>query len=560
MKIQAIEAKNFRTLEDFSIHFSENYCALSGKNNAGKSTLVKIIQHFFDSGDEYRFFASQSSITYQNDCTQWKECDELSFCVDVKLDQSDDSEIYYFLEKFSDKKLTPGSAVVRLRQIYHKDGSDRAECTIDGHEIDPQGAREIQKKFRSSSTLVLHNSTRNERSIFYAGGAYAEVLEATFSADDRKKIGEAQTRLQNSVKRAAKQHKEELDKLLGRLSDKFQVELSALSGGESNAKFPLSIKLTDKRVDISLSNWGAGTQNRTRIIISILEAIRMRSSESQENRLTPLFIVEEPESFLHPSAQAEFGQMLNSIAVELNLQIIATTHSPYMLNQSDPSANYLLERKVSRGSPKETAIVPTTGDNWMAPFAENLGIVPKEFSSWSSLFGTQASKVVLVEGEIDKQYFEHIRDNYPDVYQVPSDVEIVQYGGKDALKNTHILQFMIKRFSRVYITFDLDAKTEVFSSLTRLGLVEDKDFCAIGVQQAGSECIEGLVPPSIKQAVFAADYETVIALSSQDTNARRSAKSKIKQRFLEEFKKKKFPSKDLADFKKLFTKISKEVS
>ena len=392
--------------------------------------------------------------------------------------------------------------------------------------------------------------------MYFSGGGFAEVLETNFSSSDRKKIDEAQTRLQNSVKRAARQHKEELDKLLGRLSDKFQVELSSLGEGASS-KFPLAIKLNDKRVDISLKNWGAGTQNRTRILISVLEAMRMRSAVGAEHRTTPVFIVEEPESFLHPSAQAEFGQILNDIASELDLQIIATTHSPYMLNQHEPSANYLLERKHFRGIPKETAIVPTSDTNWMLPFAENLGIVPKEFLSWDKLFGTSAGKVILVEGEIDKEYFEHIKDKYPEIYSIPGDVEIVTYGGKDALKNTSILQFMINKFSRVFITFDLDAAADETRSLERIGLIEDNDFCGVGTSSPGSDCIEGLVPLSIKKKVFVDHVETVGALGAQDTVIRKTAKKKIKAEFLREFKSGTYDAKDLSAFKSLFNKISK---
>ncbi|NLS25990.1 hypothetical protein S2M10_09700 [Sphingomonas sp. S2M10] len=460
------------------------------------------------------------------------------------------------MDKFSPVKITENDAIVKLTQIYNKEGHSNLTGSINSIDIDGQTASEILKKLRNSGNLIVHNSTQSQREIFYSGGAFPEVLETNFSLDDRRKINEAQTRFQNTVKRAAKQHKEELDKLLGRLNEKLQVELSSIGDGPSS-KFPLEVKLTDKRVDVSLKSWGAGTQNRTRILISVLEAIRMRSAVSAEHRTTPVFIVEEPESFLHPSAQAEFGQILNDIAKELDLQIIATTHSPYMLNQNDPSANYLLERKQFRGSPKETTIVPTGGSDWMLPFAENLGIVPKEFASWSKLFGTHAGRVVLVEGEIDKEYFDHIAKKYPGIYSIPSDVEIVPYGGKDSLKNTSILQFMINKFIRVFITFDLDAANEVTRALERIGLSSESDFCGVGVQTPGSDCIEGLVPSSIKKKVFSDHYETVALLGSQDANIRRSAKSKIKSEFLTEFKRGSFDIKELAGFKALMNKIGR---
>ena len=422
--------------------------------------------------------------------------------------------------------------------------------------IEGQKASEILKKFRSTSNLVVHNSTSPNRRFYYLGDSYTEVLEASFSADDKKKISEAEKTLQSRLKRATRQHKEELDNLLGKLNEKYNVELSSIERGRSS-RFPLEIKLTDKSVEVPLTDWGAGTQNRTRVLMSVLEAIRMRSAVTAEDRSTPVFIVEEPESFLHPSAQAEFGQVLNGLADELQIQIIATTHSPYMLNQSDPSANVLLERKLHRGLPRETTQKDTTGEDWMLPFAENLGIVPAEFGSWKNVFRSHANKVILVEGEIDRKYFQVFKEKYSSLYAIPQDVEIVPYGGKDALKNTPILQFMIGKFGRVFVTFDLDALQEVKPCLERIGLTEGLGFSAIGRSGAGSDCIEGLLPVSVKQKVYASRHQEVTALGSQDTKARNAAKSELKNALLEEFSSSLYPDNELGGFKQLFSDIGK---
>lgn len=116
---------------------------------------------------------------------------------------------------------------------------------------------------------------------------------------------------------------------------------------------------------------------------------------------------------------------------------------------------------------------------------------------------------------------------------------------------------MINKFSRVYITYDLDAHNDVSKSLERIGLNQDADFCGIGTSASGSDCIEGLVPASIKKKVFSEHFETVAAMGSQESNARRSAKNKIKAEFLKEFRQAKFDSKELALFKALFAKIGK---
>lgn len=356
MKICKITSKNFRTLEDFELNLQPNYCAISGKNNAGKSAVIKIIQYFFSDREDGGFFANEKpSISYSNDRTQWNSNKEIDISIQVELHRVDDSEVFFLTSTFTKHKIVKDTVKVSLSQKIDENNNQHLSCTVDGEEIEKQKASEILKKFRTASNLVIHNSTIPDRSFYYLGDSFTEVLQSRFSPEDQRKISEAEKRLVSSVKRATRQHKDELERLLGKLNEKYQVELSTLERSRDSG-IPLSIKLTDKSVEVPLSDWGAGTQNRTRILMSVLDAIRIRSKVGDEDRSTPVFIVEEPESFLHPSAQAEFGQVLNGLAEELKIQIIATTHSPYMLNQSNPSANILLERKIFRNLPRETYV------------------------------------------------------------------------------------------------------------------------------------------------------------------------------------------------------------
>jgi predicted ATPase len=150
------------------------------------------------------------------------------------------------------------------------------------------------------------------------------------------------------LRKLAKEHTQELSKVLGRLTEKYNVEVSP---PESYAvrRMPLGINLRDRNVEVPLDDWGSGTQNRTHILMAILQANRIKITETPDEKITPFVVIEEPESFLHPSAQAEFGRMLRHLSDELGIQIIATTHSPYMLNQEEPGANVLLRRTRNTG-------------------------------------------------------------------------------------------------------------------------------------------------------------------------------------------------------------------
>jgi len=223
-----------------------------------------------------------------------------------------------------------------------------------------------------------------------------------------------------------------LSTLLGHLQEKYEVEFS-IPDGMFSGNLPFEINLKDKNVDVPLSDWGSGTQNRTQIMMSILQANRIKS-KPDENKITPMVLIEEPESFLHPSAQAEFGRVLRDLANELKIQTIVTTHSPYMLSQENVSSNILLARKVHYGKVKETSVVEIQDESWMEPFSEILGLDNAEFGSWKKVLTSEKNCVMLVEGDLDKKYFEHIHSLNIHNLQLPSGIEIVPYEGKDSLK------------------------------------------------------------------------------------------------------------------------------
>lgn len=560
MRVKKVFANNFRTLVDFNVELDGAYCTISGQNNAGKSAIIRIIRHFFDKTHDMkfnRFF--ESGISFKEDKTQFvKDAKEITIGIDIVLNRNYDSELIFFIEKLAEKKYSDKDELnVHIESKIDELDDRKISCTIENFDLDVPSSKEFFSKLRNSDTLVMHNSVQPESHYSYISDTIREVLDIHLSPSDRDAIGAAEDALQKKVEKAARKNKDDLTEMFGRLKEKYSVILSTVPRSGLSSSFPVSISLCNANVEIPLSDWGAGTQNRTRILISILRAARIGAETENDSKLKPIVLVEEPESFLHPSAQAEFGRLLSELANEFAIQIIATTHSPYMLNQSKPSSNILLKRRVSRGIPSETVIEATSDKNWMKPFAENLGIIPDAFDPWRDIFGSSRDSVILVEGEIDQEYFKHIKATYPDLYTISEDIEIASYGGRDNLKNTALLKFIRSRFTFFFITFDLDAEAALVPVLRQLGMEEGKDFCAIGKTNKGDDCIEGLLPISIKKSVYAANPDLATQGLSGDTKIRNSVKQQLKRKMLEEFSKEKQSDAALSDFKNLFRKIQK---
>lgn len=556
MKLSSIHVKNFRTLEDVTVRFNGFYTAISGQNNAGKTTLLRAIRHTFrDNSREIYFYRRRDEVTYRDDRTQWAKKDEdITFNYVVSVSPTEDPGLFQFIEKFNEEKLPKQDAKLRVQVSHQANEEALCTCWVNDKELSTYASKEVLQKLKSSNLAFMHDSAHAFSPIYGAGGRH--LHELTFTADELKEISQELARVQTKIKKISKAHKTELSELLGHLEEKYEVDFS-IPEGMFTGSIPFAVNLRDKNVDIPLNDWGSGTKNRTQIMMSILQATRIRS-KPDENKITPIILIEEPESFLHPSAQAEFGRVLIDLANELQIQTVVTTHSPYMLCQSNIQSNVLLGRRTSYGKTKSTEVIEVEDDNWMEPFGNILGLNNAEFSPWKDVLFSGKQCVLLVEGAIDKSYFEHIHSLAFADLVLPKGLEIVPYEGKDALKNSILLKFIIDKFKKVLVTFDLDAKSELERTMSQVGLIENTGFLAVGSTKPGKQCIEGLLPERVLSKVYSANTDLVMALTSAETKDRKSAKSSLKQKLLAEFKADKTISREeLKPFLPIFKALSR---
>ena len=55
MIIKWLIANNYRTLENIDVQFNGYYTAISGRNNAGKSNLIRVIRGLLSQSMRFRF-------------------------------------------------------------------------------------------------------------------------------------------------------------------------------------------------------------------------------------------------------------------------------------------------------------------------------------------------------------------------------------------------------------------------------------------------------------------------------------------------------------------------
>jgi putative ATP-dependent endonuclease of the OLD family len=539
MKITAFKIRNYRTLESVDLDFPTSYAAICGPNDSGKTNVVRAIRALVkeESPNAFIHFGDDEEVSIKDDYPKWRvpnaPAPEISMCLSLAVDPARDTGFFQFLTK--QLSITPPEAILEI-EVEVTYGASRKEPTVRVRALTQEytglEAQEVLKRLQSSRSILFHNSTEAVPRVFTRGGIGGPIRPA--SAEHQALLASMKKTVNRGLAKISKGHQRELETILGRLEAKHKVGLSTPTLDFDD--LPFRITLGQGGLEVPLDDWGSGTRNRTLILMALFRALQVGDSDPSASKITPVIIIEEPESFLHPSAQAEFGRVLHDIAEEFQVQVIVTTHSPYLMSMDSSASNILLCRKSHYKQLRETERVDTSGENWMGPFVVALGLESEEFKPWKDLIFSGSDAILLVEGETDKEYFGMLRDEVHGQSRLNFLGEIVSYDGTGSLKNTVLLRFIKNRYRRLFVTFDLDAAQIVESTLQSLGLERKKTYMPIGQNAAGKKNIEGLLPDSVTKAVYVSNPALVQAATAGTKEEQDSAKSRLKKLLFEEFK------------------------
>jgi len=556
MKISNLTLNNFRSIEALSVDFPSFYTAISGKNNSGKSNLLRALKILFE--PERRFRYKDDDINFPQHFPVWKEknsVEPIRFSLTLQVDRLRDSAIFKLADEFFKIGEDVLSITLDLSAEYSRD-KDQPELVVTHGDniLDSFKSRTLLKTIRNSGAFQFYNSTEPDDP--FGPRNQLTDLFGELSKIDREQLVRDRDKLSKTISSFAKKHQKDISDLLGRLEEKYLVGLSAPKLALDF--LPIHITLGDKKLDVALDEWGSGTRNRTHILLTLFKAKKLSESTDDDTKLAPILVIEEPESFLHPSAQAEFGRLIQDLCEEFKVQVLVATHSPYLLSHKRPECNVLLCRKSEGGQLRRTERLEVGAENWMEPFAQNLGLANPEFEPWGELFFSRTSRILLVEGEIDKEYFEMLRDESHGEHRLNFDGEIFAYGGTGTISNGVLLRFIKGRYERFFITFDLDAENDLAKSLQGLGLEKSKHYAAVGINGGGRNRIEGLLPDKVRNAVFGQNGELVQQMMGGTNVEARSAKQRLKRLLLTEFKQQATPGTEyFGEFYKLSKLITK---
>jgi putative ATP-dependent endonuclease of OLD family len=536
MRIERLRVENYRSIEEVELAFPSFYTALCGKNDSGKTNVLRAIRALINEESTF-YWGEDVRVSFKDDYPKWlsKESKGKSIRISAEFTISSDRDagLYEFLVTYLSLAEKPASLDLMIDVSYSAQSPVGAVVlTVGGAVQDSLKAQEVLKRLRSSHLVLFHNSTETAypaRFLRQFSGSLEEL-----SSGGNEKLELAMKAFNRVLNKTAKSHQKDLESLLGQLEDKYQVRLSFPELKPDS--LPFTITLGDKNIDIDLVDWGSGTKNRTLILLTLFRARKISEAATSASKVVPIIVIEEPESFLHPSAQAQFGTVIQKVAEEFKIQVIVASHSPFLLSQEQPAANILLERKIERKKLRETCLVQTAQADWMKPFGLALGIDNDDLKPWYDMFFGARDSVLMVEGDIDKEYFELLRDPKHGKGALRLDGQIFAYNGVDNLSNAALIKYMKSRHRSMVVTYDLDVEEKALKCLARAGIEKGKQAFAIGSNTPGRRNIEGLLPDVVLNQVYSQHTQLVQQAASGTGEERKSACSNLKHLYLEAFK------------------------
>ena len=178
MKIEKIEIKNYKALEDIIVEFDDYFSSISGQNNAGKTSIVKAISSIFKGDDDqYSLFDEDLDISYSRSKTQWvSDNDPIEFKYQISVSRNSDPGIHSFVKKIAEIDTLPDISRIEIHIVIHEKEERKIGVFVDGVELGKYETGEVFRRLSSSNIVSMHNSTSNHRRIYSPRGAFTFLL------------------------------------------------------------------------------------------------------------------------------------------------------------------------------------------------------------------------------------------------------------------------------------------------------------------------------------------------------------------------------------------------
>jgi hypothetical protein len=469
MRLTQVIIVNFRAYrEATSIPIDPNITGITGRNDAGKSSVLEALDIFFDGGevsldkDDFNVFDRGHPI-------------EISCLFDELPDSIVVDETNH--TTLSDEFLLTSDGRLHVLKRY-KSPTSVAVCllahhpTADGYsDLHSLKITDLRKRAKElgvdESTVEDARTSAGWRKAIWARapdlklatceleiGKFAKEskamqdklfsyfpLFALFQSDRESKDNDpyAKNPLQQAVKQAQQEFRQEIDDLQAKIQervvdraratiDKLR-DMDPLLADKLFPRFKTPPKWTfdfslDGDDDIPVNKRGSGVRR-----LILLNFFRAEAERRVADRNAPsvIYAIEEPETSQHPNNQELLIRSLKKLGGREKCQIIVTTHVPALAGLLPVEGLRLLEQSPN-------GVEANFGsDDVLDKISQSLGVIPEKGV-------TRAKALILVEGPSDVVFLRHAAQALKNAGHLPSTLEErsifpVAVGGCGTLKH-----------------------------------------------------------------------------------------------------------------------------
>lgn len=358
IKLKSAEIENFRSIvgEVLSIDF-DDLTVIVGPNNCGKSNILRALQLFFSGHIEGAPYTTDIDYPKSSNLSPKSQT---KITVEIEYEPGKEVSIKKALEeleKESDQSRLDKN-LVRLRLSYSKNGVESWQF------VGKKGVRNIRKdlihKVKDSviqSVIFKYIPVGRDSLESITHEISAELIKTIFSGWS----GAVQKRqeINDSIAALIGKLSPELKSSSGSVTGSIRQVFSEIENLELRLPFenleqmlPKLMPIVSDTAETGLKSKGAGIQ--TSSLLFLLKYLADNHPQRHNARVTFIWAVEEPESFLHPTKQKAMADML--VGFSKDVQTVITTHCAHFVPRNNFAANiYVIDK--SPDAPFSTTLV-----------------------------------------------------------------------------------------------------------------------------------------------------------------------------------------------------------
>jgi predicted ATPase len=441
MKLKKLHIDKIGPFLNFAITFEEQVTAITGRNDTGKSALLRAIE----------------IVCSRDDDTLTKEADVnfdhlMSASVDWKRDKELKASGTFTFRK--EGVLTEAS-FVSYAAPEHRTSSKLS--------IPDEGGFTSHRAMEKMPVVInvnraIETGVREVINLEKLNEAERKFVELAFGPtfDFAATLGWSNGQFQKSLAKAENKLNR---RLIGMLPPDAALQFRITNSHDNRHELHLTVTDQDN-CSTALGQRGSGVRK----LVSLLGVLALEKKDGR----TRILLLDEPENSLHADAQHFLRSLLESLARSENIQVIYVTHSPSMVNTMRPESVRLLTRKRLADTAKTVLLDEPFAANYTA-VRSSLGISPAD----SLLY---APVTIVVSGKTEvcclplllRRMEDANIDGFNDVSQLLSLSIFIEAGGDGNMAN--LFRIAEAQGSRVIAFCDGDTGNRWKLAMNRVAL------------------------------------------------------------------------------------------